>query len=122
VPVIEPEAIEWDDNNIHRQRDPESMSEEELAEYYYAHRDELAGEEVPSRKPRRLDVMISARFTPEEAGVVRAAAHRAGLSVSAYLRLRALGEEAANVVDLDQVRKDLAAARTVVDHALRALG
>lgn len=103
-------------------RDPESMTEEELAEYYYEHRNELGGEEVPSRRPHRLDVMISARFTPTEAASVRAAAERAGVSVSAYLRNCVLAADDAKVINLDRVRKDLATARNVVDHALRALG
>lgn len=34
-------------------RAPEGMTEAELADYFYLHRDDLAGEEVPSRPPLR---------------------------------------------------------------------
>lgn len=42
-------------------KNPDEMTEAELADYYYAHRDDLAGEVVPSHTPSRLDVMISTR-------------------------------------------------------------
>jgi len=86
---------------------PDDMTEAELAEYYYAHRDDLAGDEVPSRVPERMDVMISARFTPSEAADLRAAAERARMSVSAFLRHRVMATLHSNVVDLDRARADL---------------
>ncbi|HET8661456.1 MAG TPA: hypothetical protein VFM55_20970 [Micromonosporaceae bacterium] len=66
--------------------DLDTMTEAELAEHFQRHRDDLAGDEVESRTPMRLAVMISARFSREEASALRAAAERAGMSVSAYLR------------------------------------
>src|SRR5262245_35883566 len=59
--------------------DVDNMTEAELAEHFHRHRDNLAGEEMESRAPTRLDVMISARFSREEAAALRAAAARAGM-------------------------------------------
>lgn len=100
---------------------PDEMTEAELADYFYRHRDDIAGEEVSSQTPVRLDVMISARFTAAEAARVRAAAERAGMSVSAFLRQQALSAVGSNVVDLSRVRADLEDVRSKANDALRAL-
>jgi len=97
-------------------RDPNDLTEEELAEYFYAHRDELAGEEVTSVEPKRLDVMFSARFSRDEAEAVRGAADRAGMPLSAYLRYAVLAVEDKHV-DLDRVRRDLARVRALSNDA-----
>jgi hypothetical protein len=97
------------------------MSEAELAEYYFAHRDVIAGEEVASRTPERMQVMISARFSPSEAADIRAAAVKAGMSVSAYLRQCALAATRTNVVDLERVRADIRAVQSKATDALQAL-
>lgn len=64
------------------------MSESD-AEYYASHRDDEDewGEPV-RRKPasRRLASMISVRFTPDEAEMIRAAAANLGESVSNFVR------------------------------------
>ncbi len=101
-------------------KNPDDMTEAELAEYFYANRGDLAGDEVPSRNPPRLDVMISVRFSASEASEVRAAAARAHMSVSAYLRERAL-RPGGEVVDLERVRADLRAVRATAADALNAL-
>src|SRR5215211_4066229 len=101
--------------------DVDKMTEAELAEHFHRHRDDLAGDEVESRTPTRLDVMISARFSREEATALRAAAERAGMSLSAYLRQTALAAFATNVVDLDRVRQDVARVKELAADALRAL-
>lgn len=88
----------------------EEMTEAELADYYYEHRDELAEhdeEPVASVKPERLDVMVSARFSLSEAAEVRAAAEKAKMSVSAFLRLAALNAMGSEVVDVERARADL---------------
>lgn len=103
------------------ERDPDEMSEEELAEYFYEHRDELAGEEVPSRTPARLDVMFSARFSREEADAVREAADEAKMTLSAFLRQAVLATTGRRVVDLERVRKDVAKLRELSDDAWQAL-
>lgn len=102
-------------------KNPDEMTEAELADYYYSHRDDLAGEEVPSHTPSRLDVMISARFSAAEAAKVRAAAQRARMSVSAFLRQQALAAVDSNVVDLARLRADLEDVRCKAADALRAL-
>jgi hypothetical protein len=102
-------------------KQPDEMSEVELAEYFYAHRDDLAGEEVSSRAPERMDVMISARFTPSEAAELRAAAEQARMSVSAFLRQRVMTTLHTNVVDLERARADLKDVYTKAADALRAL-
>jgi mobilization protein NikA len=100
---------------------PEEMTEAELAEYYYENRHDLAGEEVPSRTPAKMGIMISVRFTQDEARQVRAAAAQANMSVSAYLRQRALAARHDKVVDLDRVRADLRDVRSRAADALRVL-
>jgi hypothetical protein len=102
-------------------KSPDEMTEAELAEYYYSHRDELAGEEVTSRTPARMDVMVSARFSKTEAAKVRAAAARANMSLSAFLRRRVLASLEDNVIDLDRARADLREMRSKATDALRAL-
>nr|MDT0662853.1 hypothetical protein [Micromonospora sp. DSM 115978] len=102
-------------------RDPDDMTEAELAAYFFAHRDDLAGEEVESRRPDRMDVMISTRFSRSEAVEVRAAAERARMSVSAFIRQRVLVALSANVVDLDRVRADLRDMQSKAADALSAL-
>jgi hypothetical protein len=102
-------------------KDPDDMTEAELAQYYYTHRDDLAGDEVPSRVPERMDVMISARFTQSEAAEVRAAAERARMSISAFLRQRVMASLNSNVVDLDRARADLKDVYSKAADALRAL-
>jgi predicted DNA binding CopG/RHH family protein len=66
------------------------------AEHYLAHKDDEADwEEAPAPRRRserrRLDSMVSVRFSPEEVERVRAAAEAAGLSLSRYIRELALG-------------------------------
>jgi uncharacterized protein (DUF1778 family) len=97
------------------------MNEAELADHYYANRDDLAGEEVQSRTPERMDIMISARFSMTEAAEVRAAAARVGMSVSAFIRQCALVAAAGNVIDLERVRADLRAVHSRAEDALLAL-
>lgn len=65
--------------------------------------------------------MISARFSRDEAAALRAAAERAGMSLSAYLCQTALTASATNVVDLDRVRQDVARVQELASDALRAL-
>lgn len=103
------------------ERNPDAMTEAELAADFYEHRDDLAGDEVPSEKPARLDVMLSARFSRDEVEVLRGSAQRAGLTLSAFLRQSALRAASTNVVDLDRVRQDVARMSDLAADALRAL-
>ncbi|MPZ25900.1 MAG: hypothetical protein GEV12_05485 [Micromonosporaceae bacterium] len=97
------------------------MTETELADYFYAHRDDLAGDEVTSQAPERMDVMISTRFSPAEAAELRAAAARAGLSVSAFLRQSVMATLSDTVVDLERARADLKDVYSKAADALQAL-
>jgi hypothetical protein len=104
-----------------KSKHPDEMTEAELADYFYTHRDDLAGEVVPSRKPERMDVMISARFTPSEAAELRAAAEQAKMSVSAFLRHRVMAALRSNVIDIERARADLEDVYAKAADALRAL-
>lgn len=99
----------------------ESSNEANLAEEFYRHRGDLAGEEVPSVTPARLDVMVSARFSAQEAQALRRAADGAGMTLSAFLRQCALAASQTNVIDLDRVRQDVVRLRDLASDALRAL-
>lgn len=64
---------------------PEQMTEAELADYYYAHRDDpdRLGEQVGYIPPRAARVAV--RLSIEEEKRIRQAAQHAGMSVSAFL-------------------------------------
>lgn len=73
-------------------------TEAERAAYYDAHRAQVeAWPEVPppadAEKPKQRGVILSARFTTDEATAIEEAAHARGLSVSAFLR--SVAQEAA---------------------------
>jgi hypothetical protein len=70
------------------------MSESD-ASYYQQHKDDPdEWEEVPApparRGKRRLDAMISVRFSPAELDILRDSAHRRGETVSTFIRTSAL--------------------------------
>ena len=72
-----------------------AMSEEEArAQYYQAHKDDDDEWGEPERQPasskRRLASMISVRFSPDEAKMVRRAAESADESISQFVRKAAL--------------------------------
>ncbi len=66
------------------------------SEYYQAHKDDEAewGEEVEPRKAerRKLAALVSVRFSPEEAEVVRGEAELRKTSLSNFIRTAALRE------------------------------
>jgi hypothetical protein len=72
----------------------EPMTEQELADYYQAHRDDPdEWEEIeppikrgPGRPSRGLSDMIAARFTPEETAIIRRASESLQLNYSEVLR------------------------------------
>lgn len=69
-------------------KDEERMSEAELADYHYQHRDdpEMDGEPVEMSIARPLSVTVSFRLPQEEAATIRAAADESGLSQSEWIR------------------------------------
>lgn len=101
--------------------DVKRMTDAELAEHYYARRDNVdpLGEQVQFRPPRGARVGV--RLSCEEERQIREAAELAGMTVSAYLRQAGLSAAAARVVDIDRLRRDVDEARARIDDAWRAL-
>ncbi|MGQ0779364.1 MAG: hypothetical protein ACT4NY_33945 [Pseudonocardiales bacterium] len=69
-----------------RSKHPDEMSDAELAEHHWQHRDEELGEEVEFEIAKPLRVTMSFRLPAEEADVIRAAAATAGTSLSEWIR------------------------------------
>ncbi len=97
------------------------MTEAELAEHYYAHRDDIdsAGEVVGYVPPRSARVAVRLSFDEERR--IRPAADAAGLPVSAFLRQVGLSAASGGVLDIDRVRRDVNEARSRIDDAWQAL-
>lgn len=97
------------------------MTDAELAEYYYAHRDDpaMVGEEVAYTPPRGARVAVRLSFDEERR--IREAAEAAGMTVSAFLRQAALTAAVGQVVDIERLRRDVDAARSRIDDAWQAL-
>lgn len=72
------------------------MTDEEAAEFYYAHRAEPddAVDSVQLERPRRLSRVVSVRFDPDELAIIDQRAREAGLTMSAYVRQAALSPSA----------------------------
>lgn len=101
--------------------DVNRMTEAELADHYYAQRNDpdATGEQVDYRPPRGARVGVRLSFDEERR--IRESAESAGMTVSAYLRQAGLAAAAARVVDLDRLRRDVDEARARIDDAWRAL-
>jgi hypothetical protein len=70
-------------------RDFDDMTDAELAEWQYAHRDELdaeEGEPVDAEISPQLSVTLSFRAPGAEADAIREAARHAGMSMSEWIR------------------------------------
>lgn len=63
-----------------------------MADYDHDHRDDMDqwGDLEPIRKPERLDVTISVRFTADEIAAVRQRALEAGVKPTVFIRRAAL--------------------------------
>ena len=73
------------------QPDFDTMTDAELANYHYTHRDNPLGdetdlEEIEVEIAHPLSVSMSFRLPPDEASAIRAAAGRAGMSMSDWIR------------------------------------
>jgi uncharacterized protein (DUF1778 family) len=100
---------------------PNEMTEAELAEYYYEHRNDsdMLGEQVDYVPPRAARIAV--RLSHEEERRIRQAAQAAGMSVSAFLRQVGLTASGTAVVDLDRLRRDVDEARARIDDAWKTL-
>lgn len=94
----------------------DDATDAQAADWYYEHRDELDAdaEAVEARTPSRLSTVVSIRLSTEDAKTLTAAAEKAGMTLSAYMRQCSLNAASGRVVDLDRVRAD-------VDDATRRL-
>ena len=69
-----------------RSKHPDEMSDAELAEYHWQHRDDELGEKVKFEVAKPLRVTMSFRLPAEEADAIREAAAAAGTSLSEWIR------------------------------------
>jgi hypothetical protein len=102
---------------------PGPRSDADIAEHYYERRHEAGDwdEPEPLDKPARLDVTLSVRFTREELQAVRAAAERAGIKPTAFIRHAAVEALSGRPVDRARVQHDLAKAVELMEDAQRTL-
>ncbi len=98
-----------------------NMTEDQLADYYHDHRDDMDhwGDPEPIRKPDRLDVTISVRFTADEIAAVRLRAKEAGVKPTVFIRQAAL--QSSNQLDrrllartFDDLRTDVERLASVI--------
>lgn len=73
------------------QPDFDTMTDAELADYQYTHREDPLGddadlEEIEVEIAHPLSVSMSFRLPPEEASAIRTAAEQAGMSMSDWIR------------------------------------
>lgn len=95
------------------------MTDAELAQWQYAHRDELEAEEgepVHAEISPQLSVTLSFRVPGSEADAIREAAHEAGMSMSEWIR-QACALAAAPDTAAAQARE----ARDALDEAGRSI-
>lgn len=73
-----------------RSKHPDEMSDAELAEHHWQHRDDELGEEVEFEIAKPLRVTMSFRLPAEEADAIREAAAATGTSLSEWIRWAAM--------------------------------
>lgn len=102
-------------------KQPNEMTEAELADYYYAHREDpdMVGERVDYVPPRAARLAV--RLNIEEERQIREAAQDAGMTVSAFLRQAGVTAAVQGAVDIDRLRRDVTEARARIDDAWQAL-
>ncbi|WP_432828209.1 plasmid mobilization protein [Dactylosporangium sp. CA-092794] len=93
---------------------------EALAEDLYEHRDEAAGDVVPSEAVAEVRSVVSVRFSRTELDGIAAAASAAGQALSTYIRNAALA--AALPIDVDAARRELGTATRALHQLGRSLG
>lgn len=90
------------------------------AEDPYEHRDQAAGDEVPSEPAAEIRSVVSVRFGRGELDDIAAAATAAGQPLSTYIRNAALA--AAVAIDIEAARRELRAATRALGELGRSLG
>lgn len=100
---------------------PDQMSEAELADYYYDHRNDenAVGEQLQYVPPRAARIAVRLSFDEEDR--IRRAAQGAGMSVSAFLRQAGMNAAGAEIVNVERLRRDVSEARARIDDAWQAL-
>ncbi|MDN5797757.1 MAG: hypothetical protein L0H79_18695 [Intrasporangium sp.] len=105
--------------------DPKAEAgDRELADHYDREEDPAQGdwgEPEPLRKPERLDVTLSVRFTPSEIATIRSRAEAAGLKPTAYIRQCSLAAERAPI-DRALITRTVDALARDLDDLRRATG
>lgn len=98
-----------------------SATDAELADYYDQHPDADWGEPEAVRRPERLEVTLSVRFTRAEIAAIRARAGAAGLKPTAYIRRCALEVEE-QPIDRGRLSQSVAALSRDLEDLRRATG
>ncbi|MBA2471571.1 MAG: hypothetical protein DLM61_26660 [Pseudonocardiales bacterium] len=103
------------------QPDFDIMTDAELADYQYAHRDNPLGDDADLQEvevdiAQPLSVSMSFRLPPNEASAIRAVAERAGMSMSDWIRAvcAAAAEAAPVAAPVPRQRVNMAKARRLV--------
>ncbi len=100
---------------------PDEMSDAELAEHHWQHRDDALGEEVDFEIVKPLRVTMSFRLPAEEADAIREAAAAAGTSLSEWIRWATM--RAARDIDIPPPRHAaISRARELLSQAEAELG
>jgi hypothetical protein len=100
---------------------PDEMSDAELAEHHWQHRDDALGEEVDFEIVKPLRVTMSFRLPAEEADAIREAAAAAGTSLSEWIRWATM--RAARDIDIPPPRHAaISRARELLSQAEDELG
>lgn len=87
-----------------------AMTEQQRGEYYYANRDrldEIFSEPVEVEPNPDPAAVVSVRFPAGQIGTVEAAANAAGIALSTYIRLAAIGRAQGNDPVAETVRDTL---------------
>lgn len=97
----------------------DAMTDEQAAEHYYRHRDEIErepGEPVDMEPARPLSLVVSVRLREGEAEQVAAASEAAGMKVSTFIRQAAVAAAARDEsLDREALTRRLASVRRAVD-------
>ena len=97
----------------------DAMTDEQAAEHYYRHRDEIErepGEPVDIRPARPLSLVVSVRLREDEAEQVAAASEAAGMKVSTFIRQAAVAAATRDEpLDREALARRLASVHRAVD-------